>query len=890
MEFENYNNKNGCNPLLPLNSITNKIYLYGVNVFEKEFEIAKVTDDGEIPKGYIGIIGDLKVRLGLPLSELYRHLGNIHQPLYLGNKKKGFTPTLIGIEKIYTTVGSLVKDPSKPTIISIDINDNDLKKGEIKIDGKSIQLDKLKSHQNIIINQENQLYRLTKVGAEKNNSASLFSIAGGALTGLMDLESMTNKTYFECLGALLFDPRSNQTAFGKESENFDASFLNNTHFQMALAHYKSDPRSQRYIEEFSKPTDPISISGILPTYEIGLVTAYEQEWMLQGYSRGTLINSITLAPQEELTIEIFTYDKYKIEEERTTTNEFEKNKESSALSKISSQIARDISETTNTNGGLGIGVTLPIQAIPVKIDANASVTNEIKEGITNTLQNINETTLKATERFKSTTQIKVAQTHEYGQENRTTRKIKNHNGSRTLTLNYFEVIENYQVTTKVKSDNNFCLLVDNPDYGPINIDFLLAYENRLQKVLLHATYKEGFVAAKKLVAQRWFDRKSALKTEIDNTNNQNGGVNTARSLVPEKPIIRIAKNLKQKFEAFINLNIGHSIDVLGTYYDPFKPEEDKPTRRQVNAAEEAFGKMNFWIKYKFASPGVEGRALAFLDSVNDQSTEAEFALALENLLIGMDDEWLTTLKMVAINFVVIQLTALVAIPAPWLIPVLPTIALINNDLGLPALIDSAKKELSNYEVANLVPTSVQNPTATNTPVATTQAPPPQVFSIAELAMANAEFEKLVLHIEANKTYYFNHLWLYEDAGERYELLKAKGVINYIENKILCFVGNKTAYPLNMLTIKPALKEDLTRNYSNGQANHALTELKIETVALPTSGMYVDSIVGACESLEPYLLERRAIEKEMSQLQNEIAKEKLVQMKIESLRLQNLAKP
>ncbi len=889
MAFEKYDNKNGCNPMLPLNSITNNVYLYGVNVFEKEFEIAKVVAEGKISNPFLPINGKLKVRLGLPLSELYPDFGNVYKSLYLSNKKKDFTPTIIGVEKVYATIADDIKEPQIGKIIDIEVNDQDFKKGEVKIDGKAISISKyinqLDSPDNLIICHEDQLYQLKKTNFKKPAKSLFFSTAAGVLTKLMDLDALDDQLYFDTLAALLFDPRSNQTSFGKKADKFDPSFLNDREFNLFLAHYKTDDRYQIYLNNFNK--DEQKTDGNLPVYEIGMVTAYLQEWTLQGYSKGSLINSITLAPQEELTIEIFTYDKFKIEEESTTTTEFESSKESSSLSKISSQIALDLSETTNTSGGLGIGVTLPIQAIPVNINANASASNELKESINNTLQNINETTLKATERFKAVTQVKIAQTHEFGQENRTTRKIKNQNASRTLTLNYFEVVENHQVITKVKSYNNYCLLVENPAYGPINLDFLLAYENRLQKILLHTTYQEGFIAAKKLVAQRWFEKKSALKTEIDNINSQNGGTNTARNLAPEKPIIRVAKGLKAKFDEFSNLNIEQSIKVLGAHYDPFKPKAEKPSKRQVNDAEEALGKLNFWIKYKFASSGIEGRALAFSAAISRQATEAECATALENLLIGLDDEWLTTVKMVAINLVILQLTALALIPAPWLVPVLPTIALINNDLGLPALIEKAKKELKTYEVANLVPTSIQSPSAANAPVATTQAPPPQVFSIAELAMANASYEKLVLHIEANKTYYFNHLWLYEDAGERYEMLKAKGVINFIDNKILCFVGNKTAYPLNMATINESLRKDLLQNYSNVVAPK---EVKIENVALPTSGMYVDSVVGTCESLEPYLIERRAIEKEMSQLQNDIAKEKLVQMRIESQRLQNLPKP
>ena len=43
---------------------------------------------------------------------------------------------------------------------------------------------------------------------------------------------------------------------------------------------------------------PVHRGRHLPSYEIGLFTSYEQLWDLKGYSRGSLVNAITLAPSE----------------------------------------------------------------------------------------------------------------------------------------------------------------------------------------------------------------------------------------------------------------------------------------------------------------------------------------------------------------------------------------------------------------------------------------------------------------------------------------------------------------------------------------------------------------------------------------------------------------
>src|SRR5690606_14388365 len=198
------------------------------------------------------------------------------------------------------------------------------------------------------------------------------------------------------------------------------------------------------------------------------------------------------------------------------TTEFEKNLEISSLSRASSEISRELTTTTDSNTDIGLGIPLPIEGVPVNIDVNAGVSNNVKEGIQSTIERINEATVSTSEKFKSTTRVKVVQSRETGEEKRVIRKIVNPNNSRTLTLNYFEVLETYKVTTSLKDTKKLCILVDNPDFGAFDVDMIMAYEDRLQKALLSQLYIGGFEAAKKLAAQRWFDRRSEIKTEIEN--------------------------------------------------------------------------------------------------------------------------------------------------------------------------------------------------------------------------------------------------------------------------------------------------------------------------------------------------------------------------------------
>src|SRR5262249_30766032 len=148
--------------------------------------------------------------------------------------------------------------------------------------------------------------------------------------------------------------------------------------------------------------------------------------------------------------------------------------------------------------------------------------------------------------------------------------------------------------------------------------------------------------------------------------------------------------------------------------------------------------------------------------------------ALQLFVPGLDDEWVTTVKMVAADLVSAQLALTLLIPFPWLAPVLLELAVLDNNMGLPGLIEKAKREVRNYELAESFPVAAQ---ATNPDGKAPLPPalaPPQLYSLAELAEADAEFRKLALHLEANAVYYMNFIIAQEDANVRFEKLKVMG--------------------------------------------------------------------------------------------------------------------
>ena len=81
-------------------------------------------------------------------------------------------------------------------------------------------------------------------------------------------------------------------------------------------------------------------------------------------------------------------------------------------------------------------------------------------------------------------------------------------------------------------------------------------------------------------------------------------------------------------------------------------------------------------------------------------TENEAFAALEKFTMGLDDEWLTNVKMVTLDVVagiiLGALTGPFAAAGMLLTPILNQLLLERNE-GLPALIENCKKEVKKYQ-------------------------------------------------------------------------------------------------------------------------------------------------------------------------------------------------
>ncbi len=895
--YQTFDPSQPCSSLLPLNPVETRLSFYKVCIFD--IPLSDVADLADLPVGYAGLGAGYSgpqagLRLGLPVSTLFPRLRTAYQEVRIAAARR--LPVRFSLE------GSLLPfDPKRPgpdPLAEHAVAAADVAKGRVTLAGKRVTLDDrarrlLSATGSAVVKAGGKSVLLTLAPQAAGKPAARTSarsvvttmasrsgnVSPADLVGTTPGE-LSDPLYEDAMLALLGDARSGTKGTPAASTTMArtvAGLPDRFYFGVFNA-FRKDPRLTDLLLRIGKGVPGlVHARPKLPRYDIGLFSAFEQTWTLQGYSRGALVKSITLAPQEEMSIEVFTFDRTRVEEERTLSSEFESSSELSAMTSITGTIARSLSENTQISGDIGLGLPLPAGSVPISIEAGVSSSMEVKADIQASMERVSEVTTRVAEKIKSTRQVKIVESRESGREDRVTRKIRNPNQGHALTLNCYEVLETFKVDLKLKDAKQFCLLVEQPDLGPVDVPFVLAYQDRLQKALLSNVYASGFEAARNLYAQGWFDTASIQKAEIEAAANQSIAATAPPSPVP--PIVTVAHQLAAALSKIFDADLLEAAETLAEYYNPFDGKD--VSEREKAAAESALGLFNYAVKLKIVSPGIEDRARSFMADMRGNPSESAVVEALGTFLSGTDDEWVTNLKMVAASLVSAQLASLLLIPFPVLVPVFVSLAMIENNAGYPGIVGKAKQQLKAHEMAaSVVPPNGDASTAADIK---TKEPPPQLFSLQDLARTRADFDALRLHVEANRTYYMNQIWKAEDPNARFERFRQLGIDGYVENRLLGFVGDRAIYVLRLSALDPETRRALLAKLTDfdpaaaetvGSGNSAVTvgpvALGEQVISLPTPAIYMDGGLGRCELLEPYLVERREIEKRIATAEADLA--------------------
>lgn len=195
-------------------------------------------------------------------------------------------------------------------------------------------------------------------------------------------------------------------------------------------------------------TVPVPQSASVPTFEtyewgLCILLEHRQDWEPTGYGLGELVHTLSLLPNEELTLEVKTWETDKRMEEEDTTLEDKKTSDvkdtTSSASEASAKSATQTKEYVDASAGYsGFGASVSVKA---------GWSEDVQTANGELAKQSSDRTRQAANEERRSKRVKLAVSRESGSESKTTRKIKNINQAHTLNANFYEVIQEFTVST-----------------------------------------------------------------------------------------------------------------------------------------------------------------------------------------------------------------------------------------------------------------------------------------------------------------------------------------------------------------------------------------------------------------------------------------------------------
>jgi hypothetical protein len=615
-------------------------------------------------------------------------------------------------------------------------------------------------------------------------------------------------------------------------------------------------------------------SPALPDLPMALYLPYGQTWELLGYSRGALLNSVSLSPGEETTIEVFTWDRVKRSRETIESIEQETSQDVTFTDKDSREVLKELTKDSSFTFHAGLDVQIPT-GTPVTVGGSVGVEtrDSLRDVSRATQQKVHESVRKASVRMKTGRQTKITETEELGTETRVTRKLRNPNQCRTLNVDHFEVLANHRVQTRLLLPQaRLCVLIDNPIPLQATRQFVLANEGPLRRALLSAAYAPGFDAVRLLATRdRLCEVTCAPPCSCEGAGappSGNPAVDAARDQV---------KNAADFVAATINsVNAAQpdALIALGAQCSSAGGEAAWAAAKQqfhqwLYARLMDTVAARWWTECRqFSATGADHSPVGaerFLATANAQPADIFNLIVLQFTYFPRAVEFVGSLaSRPGMNLC-----------AAW---VLGT-NIAFDDGGLDASITQLRSAVAAYRAAVA---TANTPPSGGTPAPAGPEAAPE-FPPRDVAAALVSEAALMTHLTANESYYRYAMWqALPPGGQAARLASLPDLVGLVENEVVGAAGDKLAVVFR-LTADPAARAWFQGNVLDNPG--LLEEAEPLTVALPTPGVVLETRLGQCDGCEDFIVQHRALELQQQTAELVAAQQRAEQEKLETQRYQ-----
>lgn len=598
----------------------------------------------------------------------------------------------------------------------------------------------------------------------------------------------------------------------------------------------------------------------LPDLPFVVYLAYEQQWTLDGYARGELIDTIELSANGEATIEVFSWDRFKESDETTVEAAWETTLEANTTARAARDIASQVTENEVwklTQAGVQVGV-------PEKFEVGANLAgnfgNELTEVNSDTTKLLGEVTTKAANKARGLRQTKVSKAREFGFEERFTHKLKNPNLCHTLSYDVFEILASYTVKTRpLPEKTRLGVLVPSPLSFKFDRTFLLTNEGVLRRALLDARQAIGFDAARWLAAR---DEYCVLRCEPPccPEKTKTDGSSTSTTLPVDPSNEEVAKLRVQH----VGLALADAIRKIDEAKHGVAAAYDAGLRGA--ALEDKILEYRQWLFRVFGlekfQPGFWGACRRFRTAWIGGDVSPE---CVERFLTEASGAWAEAVARVALGALLFGIWSIVDLAfgliahLGWKVGwYMEYTARGFDDAGLGALLNQARADVDLWR-QSLQSTSTTQPQIPPLPQVPgeEQAKPPEPFPNEEAASHKVAERSLLAHIEQYRDHYVEAMWRSFNPTSLAGLLSntCGNLASEVDLEVLGFVGDQIVLPFR--ASKYAGLAKILKDAIEGLDVAALsTEVE---VVVPTRAIHLQTRLGECEGCEPFILRQRQLD-------------------------------
>ncbi|MCC6994756.1 MAG: hypothetical protein IT370_09120 [Deltaproteobacteria bacterium] len=227
----------------------------------------------------------------------------------------------------------------------------------------------------------------------------------------------------------------------------------------------------------------------------GIQVTIEQAWEALGVTFGEPVGAVSLAPGEELEVQVFAWHRTRRTADLETLEIVDQQVSAQVTTHDSYQVARRIQREFHwqVEGSMGKNVG---SSVAKSWSLGGNVGGSVSSTVEKQVQHTRDVTRRVAEQIRSERRVRVSTMEEIGREERTRRRVANKNSCHATTFHFYEYLHPFRVR-HAPAEITYVVLAPNPlpDLTPA---WVTCHEQSLRDALIDGSMADGFDAARSL--------------------------------------------------------------------------------------------------------------------------------------------------------------------------------------------------------------------------------------------------------------------------------------------------------------------------------------------------------------------------------------------------------